>query len=119
MKTESARLEHASPWSERRDCRPDSWLAGPAIPASGSKLLSPRSLPRIAREQPAKCDFGQPVDETRPPVSSYRFHGLVSARGKGFNEVRFVVPVTQHLADFEYVFLNECRIYIRPRPQGF
>src|ERR1700736_300480 len=70
METESARLEHASPWSERRDCRPDSWLTGPVLQAWGSTLLSPRSLPRIAREQPAKCDFGQPVDEMRPLVSS-------------------------------------------------
>jgi len=45
--------------------------------------------------------------EANDRIVTYRRHELVSALGKGFNEFRFVVPVTQHLADFQYVFLNE------------
>src|ERR1700719_996424 len=63
--------------------------------------------------------FGSQVLRARGDLVAHCSDELVSALAKVLNEFWLVVPIAQHLADSQAVFLNEFRIDISLRPQRF
>src|SRR5262245_39074351 len=48
---------------------------------------------------------------------THRGYELISPPRKSFNEFRFLAPITQRFSDFQNIFLDDLRVYVRIRPE--